>query len=82
MNLFAYLLSNGLFDCSLSDLWFGSNFVFAECLGLSVVSSKNILQLKGEKVFLLLITVNSVNSLLDAKAVSQSRVDPGDVSEA
>lgn len=65
--MFAYLLSNGLFDCILSDLRFGCNFVFAVCLGLSVASRKNGLQLRGEKAFLFLITANSVNSFLAAK---------------
>lgn len=43
------------------------------CLGLSVVSRKKVLQLRGEKVFLLLITANSVNSLLAGKPLGQGR---------
>lgn len=47
------------------------------CLGLSVVSRKNVLQLRGEKAFLLLITDNRVNSLLAAKPRWHGRVDLG-----
>lgn len=46
-------------------------------MGLSVVSRKKGLQLRGEKAFLFLITDNSVNSLLAVKLMWKGRIDLG-----